>query len=99
MVSSQHASDVETQLADLAVYERNVACWAEQTAEISPHNRGKWVLIYDAETIHIFDHPAEMFAALEALPDSQRRGAYHYFIRRRPMLRHADSFPRPKRAQ
>lgn len=99
MVSSPQASDVEAQLADLAVHERNAACWAEQGAEISPHNRGKWVLIYDGETIQIFDHPAEMFAALEALPDSQRRGAFHYFIRQRPMLPHADSFLRPERAR
>ena len=97
VVSTQHASDVAIELAALKEFERNAACWAGQSDEVSRRLRGKWILIYDGEMIHIFDDPAGMFAALEALPEPQRRGAYHHFIRRRPTLPFSASFLRPRR--
>ena len=97
MVSRPHASDVATELAALKEFERNAAYFYEHQRELSRRHRGKWLLIYDGDTLRVFDGPAEMFAVLEALPDWQRQTAYHHFFRTRPTLPFAASFRRPRR--
>lgn len=97
MVSTLSAPDEAEQRAQHAAFERNADFWYDRQRELSQQHRGKWILIYDGDTLCVFDGPAEMFEALEALPDWQRPTAYHHFVRTRPMLPFAASYLRPRR--
>ena len=97
MVSTPSAPDEAERRAQHAESKRNANFWYKHQRELKRQHRGKWVLIYDGDTLCVFDGPAEMFAALEALPDWQRQTAYHHFVRSRPMLSSAGSFLRPRR--
>ncbi|MDE2746126.1 MAG: hypothetical protein OXI41_09115 [Chloroflexota bacterium] len=98
MVSTPSAPDEAELRAQHTEFERNADFWYERQRELSRRHRGKWILIYDGDTLCVFDGPAEMFAALEALPDWQRQTAYHHFVRDKPMLPLAASFlPRRQR--
>ncbi len=87
MVSSPPAPDAAAQCAQLAEFERNASCWRDRQQDLAEQLRGKWILIYDGQTIRTFDNPADMLAARESLPDRQRNAAYHHFVR--PASRHS----------
>ena len=98
MVSKPSAPDEAERRAQHAEYERNADFWYEHQRELSRQHRGKWILIYDGDTLCVFDGPAEMIEAREALPDWQQQTAYYHFVRTRPMLPFAASFL-PKRGK
>lgn len=99
MVTSPSTSDTAAECARLAEFERNASCWHDLQSRKAERYRGKWILIYDGQTIHEFDHPADMLSAREALPDWQRDAAYHRFVRSRPSLPFPTSVTASERRQ
>ena len=99
MASTPPAPVTAPESARFAEYERNADYWDERQRELSAQHRGKWILVYGGDTLCVFDGAAEMFAALEALPDWERQTAYHHFVRARPTLSFAASHLRPRRSR
>ena len=60
---------------------RNGDYWNAHYIELSKRHPNKWVLIYDGDTVRVFDGLREMQEAKRCLPTWQRDTAYDHFVR------------------